>query len=382
MSSWFRKDKSENILVIHIDSASVGLSIMQKSHGVKASIIYKIRVNFENRSAGAKPTEETMFRALDQVLEHFSVDGFKKLGGESDSRIKQVLVALSPPWVESSLNTAPLRSDKSFVLNKRTIHEAIEKSEEALRASSKEKEVFGTTFLNLEANGYKVTTLDPQKVPEADISFLANISDRTTLHTIQEKVGETLHFDPRVTFQGFMFIFYTVLSSVYQNLHSSLLINITDEETEILFVEHGNPRLLTSMNMGPLSLVRRIAEEFKIDLSIAESYVRLFTLGMFDPNVTMKLDKIISAEKVEWKKLWDKKSEKLPSLAKSPYAIFLSTAPKHRDTSKLFLEDVLPNKNIVILGQDNKFTSLITKSPEGEDVDENLAIVCFYDTII
>jgi len=302
------------------------------------------------------------------------------------TKTNRAIIALSSPWVISNLKTSELKQEKRFVLDQKIIRESILQEEEILKQefiskSTEENEFFESAFVGLRVNGYQTNLPIRDKVNNAQIDFILNISKKKVITRIEEEITKTFSVEQGASLQGFMFIYFKVLSHVFQTLHSSLLINISNEATEILFVEHNNPRLLTSLPIGPVSLARRIKDKLKIELPLAESYLKLFVSGDLDSQTTTKLEPIINSAKEEWIQAWDNKTEKFPNLAKSPYAVFLTSLPKHRGVSKMFLESVLPNKNIVVLGQDNKFTSEITKSPEGGGVDENLAITCFYDTI-
>lgn len=388
MSSWFHIDHSENILAIHINSGSVGAALMHRMKEEPSEIIYKTRVPFHS---GENPTEKSlenaMIKALSEALERV-LKNAPVLLKERGFKIKanRAIIALSSPWVISNLKTSELKQEKRFVLDSKVISEAILQEEEILKQKSvskskEENEFFESAFVGLRVNGYQTNLPIGDKVNNAQIDFVLNISKKKVIHRIEEEITKSFSVEQGISLQGFMFIYFKVLSHVFQTLHSSLLINISSEATEILFVEHNNPRLLASLPIGPVSIARQIKDKLKVELPIAESYLKLFVSGDLDSQTMSKLDPIINSAKDEWMQAWDNKTKKFPNLAKSPYAVFLTTLPKHQGISKMFLESVLPNKNIVVLGQDNKFTSEITKSPEGGDVDENLAITCFYDTI-
>lgn len=388
MSPWFHIDHSENVLALHINSGSVGMALMHRGKNFPSEIIYKTRVSFRS---GSNPTEKylesAMLRALSEALERVLKNApalLKERGLKT--KANRAIIALSSPWVVSNLKTSELKQEKPFVLDSKIIREAILQAEEILKhesasKSKEENEFFESAFVGLRVNGYQTNLPIGDKVTNAQIDFILNISNKKLIHRIEEEITKSFSIEQGLSLQGFMFVYFKVLSHVFQTLHSSLLINISSEATEILFVEHNNPRLLTSLPIGPVSLARQIKDKLKIDLPLAESYLKLFISKDLDSQTMSKLEPIINTAKEEWVQAWDNKTDKFPNLAKSPYAVFLTSLPKHQGISKMFLESVLPNKNIVVLGQDNKFTSEITKSPEGEGVDENLAITCFYDTI-
>lgn len=388
MSSWFHIDHSENVLALHIDSGSVGVALMHCTKDLPSEIIYKTRVPFHS---GERPTEKflesAMIKALSSALEKVLKNALILLKErEFKTKVDRTIISLSSPWVVSNLKTSELKEEKRFVLDSKVIREAILQEEEIIKKesvskSNEENEFFESAFVGLRVNGYQTNLPIKDKVNNAQIDFILNISKKKIIHRIEEEITKSFSVEEGISLQGFMFIYFKVLSHVFQTLHSSLLINITNEATEILFVEHNNPRLLTSLPMGPISLSRRIKDKLKIGLPLAESYLKLFVSGDLNSQTMSELTPIINDAKREWMEVWENKTDKFPNLAKSPYAVFLTSLPKHQSISKMFLENVLPNKNIIILGQDNKFTSEITKSPEGEAVDENLAITCFYDTI-
>jgi hypothetical protein len=386
MHFWRKRDLSENILVIHIDSGSVGAALMHKAPDATSEIIYKTRISFLSTDAPTvESLEKPMLGALSEALTQLSKNGLMVLKDRGFvTKIHRASVALSSPWIVSSLKIANVHSDEPFSLDSHVIKDAMLREEEKMRGESKTlggDEMFESAFVGLRVNGYKTHFPVSQKVTDAEIDFVLNAARKDLI----KRVGDELHkhFSPEkgIALQGFMFAYFTVLSHVFQNLHSSLLINITNEATEILFVEHGNPRLLTSIPFGPVTIARKIKDRLNMPLPVSESYIQLFASEVLNLQSTIKFEPIIAMQKDEWKALWTVKAERHPSIAKSPFAVFLTTHPKYKKIAKLFLEGVLPDKNIVVLGEDSTFTQKITKSPEGGDVDENLAIACFYDTI-
>jgi len=388
MSSWFKKDQSENVLVVHIDSGSVGVALMHRSEGALSEIVYKTREPFVSKEVLAgRSLEDLMIKTLTEALSNVFKNAPAILG-ERGFRTKsdRALITLSSPWIASNLKTVELSQEKHFTLDFDLIRAVISKEEEISKQeftakSGEVSEFFESAFVGLKVNGYRANLPVYQKVNSAEIDFILNTSKKELIHRIESEIIKSFSVEKGMSLQGFMFAYYRVLSLVFQSLHSSLLINITNEATEVLFVEHDNPRLLTSLPFGPTSVARQIKDKLNIPLPLAESYLELFVSGDFNPQMMLKLGPIIRAADQEWQDSWYKKTSKFPNLAKSPYAVFLTSLPKYQNISKVFLEKVLPNKNIIILGQDNKFTSEITKSPDGEIVDENLAIACFYDTI-
>jgi len=388
MIAWFKKDTSENVLVLHIDSGSVGVALMHRAKGLPSEIVYKTRVLFSAPvDSTEQPLEDSMIKALSKALLRVLNNApaiLKKRGLET--KVKRALVTLSSPWIVSSLNTLNIDQEKSFTLDSKLILEAIRREEEALRQKTSpqynsKNDFFESTFVKLRVNGYKATLPALEKTKNAQIDFITNASSKELIRSIENEILKSFSVERGIFLQGFMFAYFKVLSQVFHHLHSSLLINVSNESTEMLFVEHDNLKLLTSLPLGPVPGAQWIKDKLNLPLPIAESYLELFSSGDFSPQTMIMLEPIINSMKQEWRDSWKKKTEKFPRLNNSLYAVFLTSLPKHHNVSKLFLESVLPNKNVVILGEDNKFTSEITKSPAGEAVDENLAIACFYDTI-
>jgi len=388
MISWFKKDLSENILVLHIDSGGVGIAFVYKAKDLSSEIIYKTRVSFSLiDDPKTKSLEPLMLKALEEALIQ-TLNNTSKIFKQRGLKIKinRALVTLSSPWVVSNLNILNINEEKPFVLDSKMILEAIHREEEVIRKNilpklDQENEILESSLMRLRIDGYKASLPIIGKVKNVQIDFITNILSKELIRKIEDTIIKTFSFEQKIFLQGFMFAYFKVLSHVFQHLHSSLLVNISDEVTEILFIEHNHPKLFISFPFGPISSARLIADKLKLPLPIAESYLELFISGVLDLQTETKLEPIINSIRQEWKTSWKEKTEKYPNLSHSLYAVFLSSLPKHHNISKFFLENVLSNKNVIILGQDNKFTSEIIKSPKGETVDEDLAIACFYDTI-
>jgi hypothetical protein len=388
MGFFTRGDSGENTLVIDIGSGSAGASLVHTHEHGLPEILASARTSFVVANA---PSGEALENALISALRNTlgalsSKTGLLKERGFSAS-VSKALIALSSPWVTTHLKTVIIEREESFKLEESSIEAIIAEEKELFASKLKdsfesESEVFESALTNLYVNGYEAKGPPKDKVKKAEISFLLSAAEKDLLWKIENELIKSFGLKRGVAHQSFMYCYFKVLSHSFQSLHSALLINMTSEMTDVLFLRHGNSALSASLPFGPAHIAREVAAKLGIPQEIADSYLSVFATGSFDKVNTDAIDSVLLSVEDKWSKLWRSMGESIPEGGSVPYSIFLIAPSGYEKLMKTFLESVLPGKHIVVLGETNAFTKELVKAGADIAPDEALYLLSSFSNLL
>ncbi|MBX4199235.1 hypothetical protein KW800_03145 [Candidatus Parcubacteria bacterium] len=372
--------KGEKVLIIDIESGSTGCAFVHTNKSGTPTLKASVRTPY---LLSDKPQSASMQSAMLDSLKTSLSSIFPMLGGAVD----KVLISFSSPWLTTHLKTVIVSDDRSFVLDHRMIKKIISEEEELFRARLKESfheesQIFESALTNLYLNGYQVDSPMKDKVKRAEMSFVLSATTKDLLWRVENELIRTVGVKKGAVLQSFMFAFFKVLSNSYQNLHSALLINMTQEVTDILFLRYGASAMNASLPFGPASVARSLAARLSIPLELAYSHLAIFARGDFDDSLTKLMDEALVSIEESWKRLWSTMGESIPEGKNVPYAVFL-IAPKGFETFvKTFLESVLGGRSIIVLGETNSFSRELVQMSDGVSPDEKHLILASFSNLL
>lgn len=384
MSFLSRKDLGTITLVVDISSGSTGAALVRNFKEGLPTILGSERTPFFiNGEPDAEMLEGSMLSSLSVTLNKIS----KILAGESAS-IDKTLVTFSSPWIASHLKTVIIDRAEAFRFDEKMLREIIKEEKDLFLPQVEEmfkhkSEIFESAVTNLYLNGYAANSTVKEKVKKVEISFVLSAISSELLHRVENAVHKSVGIREDIIFHGFMYTFFKVLSHSFNNLHSALLLNMTSELTDTLFLRHGNSALTASLPFGPASVARAVAERLGVSETLAYSYLALFASGSFDQTITEAIDKVLVEVEERWLSLWRSMGESIPEGKNIPYSIFLIAPEGFEKLMKTFLEGVFENKNIILLGETNTFTKeLVKMKNEKISTDENLLILSSFSNLL
>lgn len=374
------KRESEAILVIDIDSGSTGAATIRTHREGVPELVSSARNPF---ILPDRPTPESMKSAMLASLKLSLSETVSKLGGPAHI----ALVTLSSPWLSTHQKTVVVENGKGFVFDRSMINKIIAEEAELFATMLKEtftedSEIFEAAITNLYLNGYEVPGPMKEKVKKAEVSFILSATTKELLRNIEDEIIRAVGVKKGVMYQSFMFAFFKVLSHSYQNLHSALLINMSSEITDILFLRNGVSAHNATLPFGPTSVARTLSAKLAIPLEVAYSYLTVFASQEFDSETTSLIDQTLLAVEDEWKRLWQTMGESIPQGKDVPYAVFLVVPRGFEAFVKTFLESVLPGRSIIVLGEGNAFSRQLVKTEPDEVFDEKFYILASFSNLI
>lgn len=383
MSFFGRKDESEISLVIDISSGSTAGAIVRNFQNDLPSLISSIRTPFFSTG---KPSRESIESAMLASLNNTLTALVGSLSPEI-GKINKTLLTFSSPWVESHLKTVIIDRETKFTFNERDLDKIMKEEQELFLAKANEEfkeecEIFESSVTNLYFNGYESQTLIKEKVNKVEVSFILSAISKDLLQMIEAQIMKIAHVKRGLVTHSFMYAFFKTLSHSFINLHSALLLNMTSELTDALFLRHGNSAFSASLPFGPNSIVRSVADRLGIQEPVAQSYLSIFASGAFDEATTNAVDSVLLEVEENWLTLWKNMGESIPEGKSLPYSIFLIAPTGFEKLMKTFLEGIFEKKNIILLGDTNAFTKEIVRLPSNSSSDENILILTAFSNLL
>lgn len=388
MALWFKSHRGTNTLVIDISSGSTSAAIVCNHKSKVPRVIASIDTPYNFGTVGnsispdgamLKSLKASLKFVLDKMLE-------TKLSNE-DSKIDKALVTFSSPWIDSYLKTTKISKEKEFIFDEKFLYKVIgdEKGnfQNKLKDTFKEEsEIFESAVMDLYLNGYAALEPKKEKVSDVEISFILSASTKDLLAKVEDEIIRSMAVKKGIAMHSFMYVFYKVLSHSFRNLHSALLINMTTNVTDLLFIRHNNSALNATLPFGPASITESLAEKLNIPSEVANSYLALFADGTLDQLTTDLIDKELTEKEVVWKDMWTEVSARIMESADVPYSIFLITTPNFGKLMKTFLDSVFPDKNIILIGDTNTFTRELVESGAKDCKDEKILLLSSFSNLL
>lgn len=388
MSFLSRKASGENTLVIDIASGSTGAALVHVGSDGLPEILARARTPFFLSAGPTKGAlENAMLVSLRATLGSVAKSTPALSAKGAGSAIERAVISFSSPWISSHLKTVIIAKEKNFSFTKSVMDSIIDEEKELFLSSLKESfeeesEVFESVVTNLYLNGYETNNPAKGKVKNAEMTFLLSATTKELLAKIEEELIKSVGVKRGVALHSFMFAFYKVLSHSFHSLHSALLINMTSELTDILFLRHGNSALSASLPFGPASIARSVSERLGIPIELGYSYLSLFASGSFDQATMEAVDTVFTEVESKWQSMWKSMGESIPEGSSVPYSVFLIVPNGSEKIVKTFLTSVLPGRNVILLGETNAFTKELVKAEPEMLRDESILVLSSFSNII
>ncbi len=275
----FSKKEKTSCALFDIDSSSVGGALAYAEGGAPPTICYTVRKVIQPKEH--EESADAMCRTLEEVSAELIQKGAPILRQETGSgNSENILVSIGAPWQKSLIRVDVVSEKKPFVFTKAILADALRRSPYLPKGYLKSNESVVATLLN----GYETSEPFGKKVGRADMIILTSFLDANVSSRVEQILRKTYHTHA-LTLTGFAPIAYSVFRDVYPHEKDFLVVEISGEATNIIFVKHGLLVNVANVQYGlnqlimTAKMVGNDAEAEKMWLSkIAE------TLGAFAAN--------------------------------------------------------------------------------------------------
>ena len=388
MSNWFGKKRGNATLIIDINSGSTGAALVSS----KSQDVPRILARTQTPYSWVKTrTSSNMEGAMLVSLRNTLAQIISELALVKDEDLKEgidkAIVTFSSPWIDSYLRTTKISKKDSFVFDKEMLNLILVEEKKTFNSKlnesfKEESQIFESSILRLYLNGYSSSEPISGRVNEVELSLILSATTKDFIEKIENELIKTVGLKRGVALHSFMYVFYKILSHSYRSIHSALLVDVTAEATDILFLHHGSSAIKASLAFGPGTIVRAVAEKLKVKEEIAHSYISLFAHEALDQPTIQIIDEVLTGNEDLWRSLWKDTEEKIKKSADVPYSIFLLTPPGSGKIMETFLENVFKGKHIIMMGETNSFTKELARGTEQIMNDERMLMLASFSNLL
>lgn len=376
MKLWSKSSNDKTILVLDISSGSVGAGLIRLKSDSIPLILNTCRVPLYLSN---KPNLELIEKALIKSVR-------EAIGNVGNTSVDRVLISFSSPWITSRLRTYMEKSEKPFSVNQRLIRNVLEKEEEIFindltKRYIDESVMFDSKITSVTLNGYESDLSSSQKTTDLKIQFMLYAGQKSLITKIEDEITSLIGVKNELVFENFMFVFMKVFTKVFHNMHSVLLVNMSNEALDLLLIKESSPLVSISLPFGPAYMARAIQKEFNITLEVAYSYISLFSDNVLDNKTKERIDNLFNKIEADWAVSWAKVTREIPKDQVIPYKIFLIGSAQNESIIRTLLSGTFDNHKVEQINKSSEFIKLITKFSDESRIDERISILSAYSNL-
>lgn len=240
-----------SVALVDIGSGSVAGAYL--SHGKNGHVIeYSVRVPVRIRDN--EEVSSAMLRALAEVDEKLVKEGAPLLRRATGSgSVGEVFVSVASPWQETTVRTERFEETSPVTFTRSLMRELVHKT--AVIADGRVSS--GESVIATMLNGYETSLPFGKRVNRADIVILSSTLDTAVASAIETALRATYH-TRSISFTAFASLTYTVFRDIFPHEKDYLIVDVTGEATDIVFVKRGLLASVVSVPLGVSHLVHSL----------------------------------------------------------------------------------------------------------------------------
>ncbi len=262
------KKGSQNILIIDIGSASVGAGLVRVSRKgtPELLLVHRTAITVRGSLSASRLADGTIAALRDVAVKAQKTAALFTEGGRvAPQRIDSVACVFASPWYQSKPKLLRIHRDTMFSLSRALIAKILKDeagliSKEAPKGSMEDsmgRELMERLILSVFLNGYETKSIYADGVESAELGLYMSFMPKEFSKRIRTELEKVFISRP-LTFHSFPLIFYLAIRMLAPNLSRALLVDVAGEVTDIILIEGGMIRGISSFPHGKHTLRRGI----------------------------------------------------------------------------------------------------------------------------
>jgi hypothetical protein len=381
---FFGSSKKEKTLLIDIGSTSVAAALTHNEDNKSPVMEFSIRLPFTKNVEGDEQSIETkMLLTLREVLALAFKGG--RLSNYKYRKVNTVLIGLSSLWYTSKLQTKTIDDKNSIKLTPGKLKNLLDSEKQSFQVELKEiykdnAEIFEADILGVAANGYRIENWINKQAGSFDITYLLSAAPTNLINKIEDQIIGTFGTKRGISINSINSLLSKLIFHSFKNIHSALLVDLSGDTTNLLFIHDGIAEKNKHLSFGISSLTQNISDNLLLPMPVAESALSLYSKGVLSEEARIELDKVFNESEDEWS-LHEALLSSDGSFT-SPQNIFLVSDTPYASVGKTILKDLFPDKEIIILDCQNGFLKECIKAEDGNSADGHLAVLGTYSQFL
>lgn len=301
----FFSNKQEGVsIILDLSSGSVGGALV-KNFSALNGVMHSVRIplNISNELSYDKLFLNLLSNA-EEVVKTLVHDGHNLHLGH----INSAYCFFSPPWYTSRVYHTVITRTEPVLITEPFLKDALlkEKQKESFFLNQTEKEFLSSGKLfaienkitEFTLNGYKITNPYGKRARVIESNSYTSFSSSEIINKIENIVYKYTHIHTK--HQSFMLGLFYFIKQFFTQETEYVIFNLTGEMTDVSFVSRGNIIHTESVLFGRNTILRKISKVFDIGPDLSLSFLRLYSQGKIEKDLSLRISEILKEANEEW----------------------------------------------------------------------------------
>lgn len=341
MISWFGKAKESFCLAIDIGTASISAVLFSCKKDGKPDII-KIFRKYHKHSLSREGTAFQKSALRDLMLLFKEVERlYPRIV------VNEIRIGLASPFYLARTLTLSAKHDAKEKITENDINRIIQKGSKEIEQDFLENtlKVFETHISRLTLNGYELARIVGRQAEDIALTIRYAAVKKEFLKTLSERLASATKA-ANIRFFTFPVIYFSVFHDlISQKKEPLLFLDIGGETTEITLVENATIREVSTLPIGVLNFIYRIAEKFNTDNDSASALLKRYSGGTLEGEAAETIKTILKNEIQKWRPAFARMFEAIESKLSTTLTVFILGGGTWIDDFKEMLASVHAAEN-------------------------------------
>lgn len=280
--------KSGPVLVLDIDSSSVGACILELSEVPIISHVKRVPIG-----TGTTRDPGALIPLLKQSLTQLIPEYAKRF-----PTLKTVSLVVASPWFAATIKGLVSKAEKPVKVSTSSLRRMVEDFKEKNPAAPNHT-LLEAVPITVEVNGYRTRVLNPVHGKQLSVTFYESITDAALTQTVEEVIHTSLA-GARVVWHTTPLAYAETLLWVSDEEHATV-VDIGGEVTDIMVLSHQRIAYVGSVPVGAKTIAQTIAGK-NGSLPDTLSRLAMFARAELTQKEMQTMASALSAAASEWQK--------------------------------------------------------------------------------
>ncbi|MBI4121358.1 MAG: hypothetical protein HY470_00145 [Candidatus Ryanbacteria bacterium] len=299
---FFRKNTSVRGVAFDVGTASVSAALFELRPGDARPHVLAVLRKFH-----FAPLRRDTSHFSKSVTHQFSalLEDVQKFSGEQKPTV--FLIGLSAIFYLGKTEHIHEAWPSSRAISRGEVERLIKGAENSFLAGLDQSDVviFETIPMKSILNGYVIEKPEGKSASELELWVRFGATSRELFDALAQRIKASRP-DAHIYFSTFPVSAWELMRAVYFPAHSTIMVDIGSEITEVAFLVDGVIAEVLSLPFGVMNLLMRIAEAERVELENALSHLRAYTGGMVHEKTEDKTRAIIKKEIQSWEENFER----------------------------------------------------------------------------
>jgi cell division ATPase FtsA len=296
-----QKDRSKNILIFDIGSASVAGAVVKYLPGYKPEIIYSTRIPYKfHQQISSDKLTKAMLESLELAVSKIESDGLFRLE-TGNFRIEKIKCFLSSPWSISQSKTVQIKKLQPFSISQNFLDNLLSQSIDTGKDNElgQGDELLDKKYLHFKVNGYEIDDPLEHLTKDIEATFFVSLASRDITQAIRKLLSKRFLVND-ISLHSFTFPIFQNLKKQFKNENDFIFMDINGETTDVSLVKDGVLMETQSFPLGHNFLLRRIISDFDLSYEGALSALSLYLKKDHNVQTNNKMSEAFKIVKTSW----------------------------------------------------------------------------------